>query len=214
MGDEKKPLERRFHNCEVRAVPTESGSLITGRPIVYGSRTDLGWFDEIIEPGALDMADLTDVRFLVNHNTDMIPLARSRRNNGNSTMTLTVVPEGLDMEAVIDTENNATARELKSAIERGDLSGMSFMFSIDDEEWEDLESDHPTRHIRKIGSVVEVSGVTFPAYDATTINARSKEALESARKAVETAKLEARSVDTDSNLLELEKAKTKILGGI
>lgn len=215
MPNVKKPLERRFNNCEVRAVPTESGSLITGRPIVYGSRTDLGWFDEIIEPGALDQSDLTDVRFLVNHNTDMIPLARSRRNNGNSTMTLTVVPEGLDMEAVIDTENNATARELKSAIERGDLSGMSFMFSIDDEEWEDLESDHPTRHIRKIGSVVEVSGVTFPAYDATTINARSKEALESARKAVETAKLEARSVDTDSNLLELEKAKTNTinLGG-
>lgn len=209
----KKPLERRFNNCEVRAVPTESGSLITGRPIVYGSRTDLGWFDEIIEPGALDQADLTDVRFLVNHNTDMIPLARSRRNNGNSTMTLTVVPEGLDMEAVIDTENNATARELRSAIERGDLSGMSFMFSINDEEWEDLESDHPTRHIRKIGSVVEVSGVTFPAYDATSINARSKEALENARKAVETAKAEARSVETDSNNLELEKAKTLILLG-
>ena len=211
----KKPLERRFNPaCEVRTVPTESGSLITGRPIVYGSRTDLEFFDEIIEPGALDGADLTDVRFLVNHNTDMIPLARSRRNNGNSTMTLTVVPEGMNMEAVVDTENNATARELKSAIERGDLSGMSFMFSIDDEEWDDLESDHPTRHIRKIGSVVEVSAVTFPAYDATSINARSKDTLESARKAVETAQANAkRSVETDSNLLELEKAKTIILGG-
>ena len=209
----KKPLERRFYSCEVRAVPTELGSLITGRPIVYNSRTDLGPFDEIIEPGALDMSDLTDVRFLVNHNTDMIPLARSRRNNGNSTMTLTVVPEGLDMEASIDTENNTTARELKSAIGRGDISGMSFMFSIDDEEWEGLESDHPTRHIRKIGSVVEVSAVTFPAYDATTINARSKEALENARKAVETARAEVRSLESDSNLLELEKAKTKILGG-
>ena len=118
------------------------------------------------------------------------------------------------MEAVIDTENNATARELASAIERNDLSGMSFMFSIDDEEWEDLETDHPTRHIKKIGSVVEVSAVTFPAYDATTINARSKEALESARKAVETAKAEVRSVETDKDtLLMLEKAKTKILGG-
>lgn len=209
----KKPLERRFHNCEVRAVSTENGSLITGRPIVYESKTDLGFFDEVIDFGALDGADLTDVRFLVNHNTDMIPLARSRRNNGNSTMTLTVVPEGLDIEAVIDTENNATARELKSAIERTDLSGMSFMFSIDDEEWEDLESDHPTRHIKKIGSVVEVSAVTFPAYDATSINARSKEALENARTAVETAKLKVRSVETGSNLLELEKAKTIILGG-
>ena len=209
----KKPLERRFYNCEVRVVPTEAGSLITGKPVVYESKTDLGFFDEIIDFGALDGADLTDVRFLVNHNTDMIPLARSRRNNGNSTMTLTVVPDGMDMEAVIDTENNQTARELKSAIERGDLSGMSFMFSIDDEEWEDLESDHPTRHIKKIGSVVEVSAVTFPAYDATSINARSKEALENARSAVETAKAKAKSVETGSNLLELEKAKTLILGG-
>lgn len=201
----KKPLERRFHNCEVRAVPTESGSLITGRPIVYSSRTNLGWFDEIIEPGALDGTDLTDVRFLVNHDTNMIPLARSRRNNGNSTMTLSVVPEGMDMEAVIDTENNNTARELRSAIERGDLSGMSFMFSIDDEEWEDLESEHPTRRVKKIGSVVEISAVTFPAYDATTINARSKEALDNARSALESARQqEVRSVDTD---LELAKAK-------
>lgn len=210
----KKPLERRFYNCEMRAVPTESGSLISGRPIVYDSVTDLGFFDEVIDFGALDEADLTDVRFLVNHNTDMIPLARSRRNNGNSTMTLTVVPEGMDMEAVVDTENNATARELKSAIDREDLSGMSFMFSIDSEEWENLDSDHPTRHIKKIGSVVEVSAVTFPAYDATSINARSKEALENARAAVETAKAEARSVETDgNNLLELEKAKTILLGG-
>ena len=209
----KKPLERRFYNCEVRAVPTEAGSLITGKPIVYESKTDLGFFDEVIDFGALDGADLTDVRFLVNHNTDMIPLARSRRNNGNSTMTLTVVPDGMDMEAIVDTENNQTARELKSAIDRKDLTGMSFMFSIDDEEWEDLESDHPTRHIKKIGSVVEVSAVTFPAYDATSINARSKEALENARAAVETAKLKARSVETGSNLLELEKAKTLILGG-
>lgn len=207
----KQPLEQRFNTCEVRAEQTDSGSLITGTPIVYSSRTDLGWFDEVIEPGALDGTDLTDVRFLVNHNTDMIPLARSRRNNGNSTMALRVTPDGLSMEATIDTENNQTARELKSAIERRDISGMSFMFSVGDEEWENLESDHPTRHIRQIASVVEVSAVTFPAYDATSINARSKDALESARKAVETAK---RSVETDdSNLLELEKAKTLILIG-
>ena len=179
-------------------------------PIVFESKTDLGWFDEVIRVGALDGTDLTDVRFLVNHNTDMIPLARSRRNNGNSTMQLTVTAEGLQMEATIDTENNNTAKELKSAIDRKDISGMSFMFSVAEDEWEDLESDHPTRYITKIASVVEVSAVTFPAYDATSINARSKDALESARAAVETAK---RSVETESNLLELEKAKTLILGG-
>ena len=88
---------------------------------------------------------------------------------------------------------------------------MSFMFSIDEERWEDLESEHPTRHVMKIGSVVEVSACTIPAYDATEINARSKEALDSAREALEKARNEARanntSVDTDSNMLELEKAK-------
>ena len=85
---------------------------------------------------------------------------------------------------------------------------MSFMFSIDDEEWSDLESEHPTRRIKKIGSVVEVSAVTFPAYDSTEINARSKEALESARLALEKAKEErGQSVETDLNELELEKAK-------
>ena len=207
----KKELERRFVSCEVRSSSEDKGDVITGRPIVFASRTDLGFFDEIIEPGALNDTDLTDVRFLVNHNTDMIPLARSRRNNGNSTMQLSVDDEGMKMDATIDTENNTTAKELKSAIERGDISGMSFMFSVDEEDWEDIESDHPTRHIKKIGSVVEVSAVTFPAYDATSINTRSKEALESAREAVETANQQReKSVETDTDL-ELAKAKLSFL---
>jgi phage head maturation protease len=55
---------------------------------------------------------------------------------------------------------------------------------------------------------VEVSAVTFPAYESTEINARSKEALESARLALEKAKEErGQSVETDLNELELEKAK-------
>lgn len=203
----KKELERRAYSFEVRAEDGENGSIITGRPIVYNSRTDIGFFDEIIESGALDGTDLTDVRFLVNHDTSRIPLARSRRNNGNSTMLLSVDAEGLSIRVELDTENNSEARALYSAVERGDISGMSFMFSIDDEEWENLDSDHPTRHIKSIGTVVEVSAVTFPAYESTEINARSKEALDNARSAVETARQQiAKSVDTD-NSLELAKAK-------
>lgn len=207
---EKKPLEQRAYTFEVRAEDTENGHIITGRPIVYNSRTDLGWFDEIIEQGALDGADLTDVRFLVNHDTRKIPLARSRRNNGNSTMQMSVDSFGLNLDKVdLDIENNADARALYSAVKRGDITGMSFMFSIDDEEWEDLDSDHPTRHIWKISSVVEVSAVTFPAYESTDIYARSKEALDNARSAVETARQQsAESVDTD---LELAKAKFEFL---
>ena len=208
MGDEKKPLEQRSYMCEVRAEATDKGNKISGRPIVYESKTDLGWFDEVIERGALDGADLTDVRFLVNHDTRKIPLARSRRNNGNSTMQLSPDYEGMAIEALLDTENNSESRSLYSAVQRGDITGMSFMFSIDDYEWENLESDHPTRHIKKIGSVVEVSAVTFPAYDATEINARSKEELESARLALEKAREQReQSVETDSKELELEKAK-------
>ena len=205
MAD-KKELERRSYDFEIRAEDLDDKEkILTGRPIVYNSKTDLGLFDEIIDSGALDGANLNDVRFLVNHDRSMIPLARSRRNNGNSTMKLSVDMQGMNIDFIrLDTENNTTARALYSAVERGDITGMSFMFSIDDEEWENLESDHPTRHIKKIGSVVEISAVTFPAYEATEINARSLEALESARAAVETAR--AKSVETDQTL-ELEKAK-------
>lgn len=212
----KKELERRSYNFEIRAEETEQGNIITGRPIVYNSRTDLGWFDEIIEGGALDFTDLTDVRFLVNHDVSKIPLARSRRNNGNSTMQLTVDARGMEIRVVLDTENNAEARSLYSAVQRGDISGMSFMFSIKDEEWDNLDSEHPTRRIKAISTVVEVSAVTFPAYDATEINARSKEALDSARSALEKARQqEATQVDTrEKNTLELEKAKFEFLSKI
>ena len=206
-----KDLEQRSYCCEVRGEQGDAGGRLVGRPIVYNSRTDIGLFDEIIDAGALDATDLRDVRFLVNHDTSKIPLARSRRNNGNSTMLLTVDSEGLTVNVDLDVENNAEARSLYSAVTRGDISGMSFMFSVDGESWDDLETEHPTRHITKIGTVVEVSAVTFPAYDATSIQARSKEALENARSALESARQqEAKPVDTG---LELLKLKTKILGG-
>ena len=204
-------LERRSYSFDVSAESRDDTDIITGRPIVYNSRTNLGPFDEVIDSGALDGADLTDVRFLVNHDLSKIPLARSRRNNGNSTMKLSPDQNGLEIEVKLDTENNSDARALKSAVQRGDISGMSFLFSVNDEEWENLESDHPTRRIKKIGSVVEVSAVTFPAYESTEITARSKEALENARSALESARQQnAKSLESD---LELLKAKTKILGG-
>lgn len=218
-AEKKKELEQRSYNFEVRAEETDGAAIITGRPIVYNSRTDLGYFDEVIERGALDSTDLTDVRFLVNHDISKIPLARSRRNNGNSTMHLTVDDDGLAIRVQLDAENNAEARALYSAVQRGDISGMSFMFGVRGEEWDNLDSDHPTRRITDISTVVEVSAVTFPAYDATEINARSKEALDSARQAMDIAKQQrAKSVDTDSNskTLELLRAKTQtqlILGG-
>lgn len=196
----------RAYNFEIRAENNEkNGDHITGRPIVYDSMTDLGWFDEIIEAGALDKANLKDVRFLVNHDTSMIPLARSRNNNENSTMQLEVDKDGMGIRVNLDTENNSEARNLYSAIKRGDITGMSFMFTIDEERWENLESDHPTRHILKIGQVFEVSAVTFPAYEATEISARDKEALERAKGTLDGVR--SQSLESEKKKLELELAK-------
>lgn len=209
-----KELEKRSYSFEVRAEDTETGKVITGRPIVYDSKTDLGLFDEIIERGALEKTDLTDVRFLVNHDISKIPLARSRRNNGNSTMHLIVDDEGMNIKVNLDTDNNSEARALYSAVQRGDITGMSFMFGIEDEEWENLDTDHPTRRIKEISTVVEVSAVTFPAYTDTTISARSKEALESARQSLESARqLRAKSLESDKSTIESLRLKIKIIGG-
>lgn len=200
-------MEIRAFNFDVRADQNdEHGHFLTGQPIVYNERTDLGWYDEIIDDGALSETDLRDVRFLVNHNTDMIPLARSRNNNANSTMQLEVMEgRGMSIRVDLDTENNADARSLYSAVERGDITGMSFMFLVDEDSWEEIDTDHPTRHIRSISRVLEVSAVTFPAYEATSIQTRGlSEALESARASLESAKAAAEEI-------ERRKQKIKIL---
>ena len=198
--------EIRMFNFEIRADQNEEhGHFITGRPIVFNKPTDLGWYQETIADGALTEADLRDVRLLVNHNTDMIPLARSRNNNANSTMQLSVVDmEGMDIRADLDTENNTDSRSLYSAVGRGDVTGMSFMFTVDDDEWSDLDTDYPNRVIRKIGKVFEVSAVTFPAYDATSIAARGlSDALEGAKVSLESAKADKDAIERRKRLIRL-----------
>ena len=211
-------LEFRSYNFDIGSEKRDDGiGVLTGQPVVYNSPTDVGgMFQEIIDSGALNETDLKDVPFLVNHNDKMIPAARSRRNNGNSTMQMTVNENGLYLDKVeLDIENNSESRALYSAVNRGDIDGMSFRFSVTQERWENLGSDYPTRHIEKIGRIAEVSAVTFPAYDATSIQARNADALENARIALDNARINARSVDTDNNDNELAllKAKTLILGG-
>ena len=197
--------EIRAFDFEVRAEENERGHELTGTPIVFDQRTDLGWYDEIIDRHALDETDLKDVRFLVNHNTDMIPLARSRNNNENSTMQLIVDEEGMNIRVDLDTENNAESKSLYSAVERGDISGMSFMFIVDQDSWEDIDTDHPIRTVRSIRQVFEVSAVTFPAYSQTSIQARGlSDALDSAKESLESVRAEKRKI-------ELEKAKLRLL---
>lgn len=201
-------------NIEAREDEDNRG-IVEGRAIVYDKLYNNGYFDETIERGALKKTNLKDVRFLVNHNTDMIPLARSRNNNENSTMQLIVDDEGLRVRIKLDIENNSDARSLYSAIQRGDISGMSFMFTIRGERWEDEETDNPKRFITDIEQVFEVSAVTFPAYEETDINARCKAELESYRAALENVRNntpDGAGVD-DKATLKLLKLKNQNLGG-
>ena len=199
----EQKMEIRNLEFEVRADQNEEhGSFITGRPIVFDARTNIGPWDEIIDRGALDETDLKDVRFLVNHNIDMIPLARSRNNTPNSTMQMSVDENGMAIRVDLDIENNADARSLYSAVNRGDITGMSFMFSVDKDTWDEADSEHPTRHIRSIRRVMEVSAVTFPAYAQTSIQTRGlSDALDSAKESLESER---------NRLREIERKKQKI----
>jgi len=182
--------EIRMFEFEVRAEDSpEHGKHITGKPIVYGQETDLGWCREVIDKGAVDSkTDLKDVRFLIGHNIGMVPLARSRNNNKKSTMQLEMTPDGMEIRVDLDTENNADARTLYSAVQRGDISGMSFMFIVDKATWEDADTDSPLRHVAHIRKVFEVSAVAFPAYEGTDLQAASENgAPEGARSALESA---------------------------
>ena len=204
--DEK--VIRSFSIPDIRAVDGEEG-VIEGHAAVYGQRTTIGrWFTETIERGAFDECDFDDVLFTANHNLWEIPLARSRRNNANSTLQLSLDDQGLMVKASLDTDNNSEAKSLYSAVKRQDIEGMSFIFYVSDEKWSNLDTDMPHRSITKIKKVREVSAVNFPAYEGTDIQARNDQAaLDNALQALENA----RSKELDNSTLELEKAKFETL---
>lgn len=211
---EKNGAFIRAYIAELRADDgngTDSRPKITGRAVVYNSSTDIGgYYEEVIARGALEGCDLDDVFFFVNHDTRKIPIARARRNNGNSTMRVTVDNDGLYFEMFPDVENNPEAAALYSSIKRGDMSGMSFRMWIAKEAWDRCDTDYPKRTIYKIRKIDEISAVNFPAYKATQVTARSldndERALDNApeelRKALDNAKAEQQKKD-----LELVKEK-------
>ena len=207
-------LKRYFEVQEMRALePTaeEPGAMVEGLAIAYETSTNVGnWFIEVIKRGALDGADLKDVPLFVHHKGQAIPLARSRNNNVNSTMQLTVDDRGLNFRAKLDIENNAEAKALYSAIQRQDITGMSFSFSVKDAKWLNLDSDLPTREIYKFSKIYEISALWSPQYDETNIMARD-EALDSVDKqALENARSK-QGLDNSSNELEMLKLRTQIL---
>lgn len=190
----KHEREVRFLPMEIRAEQDETKEeyVIEGYPIVFNQKTDMGDWDEVIDPASVgDGTVLRDAALMIGHDFGMIPLAHSRRNNGSGTMTLTPDENGVKMRAVLDVRNNPRAAEAYSAIKRGDMTGMSFAFIANEERWENLDTERPLRRISGFANVLEVSLVAFPAYKGTTVSVQAAsegDALESVRASLESAK--------------------------
>lgn len=194
-------------------VSQEEEGVIIGTPIVFNQSTRIAdWFgdefNEIIDPTALDKTDMRDVRLFVNHDLGKIALARSKNGNANSTMSFTIDGEGVHMRAKLDVENNTDARALYSAIQRGDVDGMSFGFRVRGEKWTNIDSEVPTRTITDISILHEVSVVNYPAYPQTSVATRSGEPYSPLKeirgRAEETARLERERLKT-ANVIKIYK---------
>jgi len=148
--------------CEVRAASTPL--VIEGLAIPFDTPAEIGGYTEIVRAGALEGVNLDGVLLCCNHNMADVPLARSPK-----TMTLTIGAVGLEFKANLpDTEQG---REVYTAVKRGDMTKMSFAFSVA-EGGDTFENN--TRTITKIERIFEISPVNFPAYDNTAVFARNK----------------------------------------
>lgn len=171
--------ERVTMDCEVRALSTDSTSLRIGGYAAQFNKEATGLsFREVIAPGAFTrtLQSGEPVFLLVNHDTDSLPLASTQ----SGTMALRQDETGLYMEADLD-PNNPRAQELASAVSRGDVSKMSFAFTVE-----------PGGDTREAGlrtlqdlNLFEVSVVTWPAYDATTVGMRTASAEDAEAEALE-----------------------------
>ena len=154
-------IRKRNNNQAVTAA--SNGPTVSGYAAVFNQVTDLGKMYERIEPGAFDGADMSDVRLLINH--EGLPLART----ASGTMALLIDERGLRYVATLDTTEQAHA--LASAARRGDVSQSSFAFTINRQRFEE-HNGKPLRIIEQVGTVLDVSPVTYPAYPGTEFKAK------------------------------------------
>ena len=175
---------KRNYPAEFRA-DSESG-LIVGVPIVFDTPTDIGgWFQETICKGAIDEKVLrNDVGFYFNHDLNRMRIARSiipiDKLGG---MDFTINDEKVTMR-VNANRKRTDANDLYLGIEDGTIDGMSFMFGVAEERWEDENTDYPKRFITRIEPIIEVSAVNYPAYKSTSISVARGDLLTESDKAV------------------------------
>lgn len=171
-----KEIERRFiprGAGEVRAAKREDGKVgIAGTAAVTDTLSDeIFGFREKIAPGAFDAAlKRSDIRGLYNH-SPLYVLGRVK----SGTMTLRADQKGLHYEIPELPESRADVAE---AIQRGDVDGNSFAFTVEKDEWEYKKDGTAIRTITEFGELFDVGPVTYPAYPATTVSARAKQMAE------------------------------------
>ncbi len=164
-----KDRQYRHFTFETRAESGDGRLIVTGFPIVFNREAVLYEIDgiqykEVIEPGALDATIMDDVVLNIDHKGK--PAAKTR----NGTLRLERRDDGLYMEA--DLSQNATGRELYEDIKNGFYDKMSFAFTVAPG-GDFYDRATRTRHIKSIARLWDVATVTFPAYNETSISARS-----------------------------------------
>lgn len=163
-----------MQNLEFRAIDNiqVDNQKIIGRPVVYNSRSvDLGGFVEVISPGAFKDSLNGDIRALYEHDHKML-LGRTT----SGTMAISEDNEGLLVE--ITPPNTRSASELIESINRGDISGMSFGFTVnqDGQQW-DFEQTPALRTITN-ANLSEVTITALPAYQATDVQVAQRSMTE------------------------------------
>ena len=164
----KATPERRSVALAGVEVREEGDSLrFAGHAAVFNQETDLGWFREVIHPGAFRKTiQEADVRFLFNHDPDTV-MARTT----NGTLRLSEDEVGLAVEADLDPADLDVQR-LVPKLRSGNVSQMSFAFRAIKEEWDDTDPKRPLRAINE-AALYDTSPVTFPAYEGTDAQLRA-----------------------------------------
>lgn len=174
-------MERRvlgLEHAELRLHEGEDGPRLEGYAAVFNSLSqDLGGFKEVFRPGAFDDAlEASDVRSLANHNPNKL-LGRQ----GNGTLRLTVDDRGLRYS--VDLPDTPTAAEIRTLVERRDITGSSLSFSVaEDGDSFESRANGLVRFVDSVARIGDVGPVTFPAYEATEVSARSLEMAREAEK--------------------------------
>lgn len=157
---------RAWQDCwiEIREAP-DGPSRIVGRAVPYGELSlDLGGFREIIVAGAFDIAD-KDIRSLWQHDASKV-LGRTTAG----TMTLTADERGIYPDITVP--NTTWAQDAMISLKRGDVSGFSFGFVVDEDNWV-VTGREIVRQVLH-AQLLEVSPVTFPAYPTTSAQVRDR----------------------------------------